>query len=88
MLQKLVALAKQFDPFFVSRETLRQADLTVLPCEGWRREDRYDRSGLLWVNTSPNMRSLTEAMLSPARAGLAMTNPPFRTPLRPCAGLW
>jgi uncharacterized protein YbbC (DUF1343 family) len=41
------------------------ADLVVVPCEGWRRSDYYDRTGLLWVNPSPNMRSLTEAMLYP-----------------------
>ncbi len=41
------------------------ADLQVIPCEGWRREDLYDRTGLLWVNPSPNMRSLTEALLYP-----------------------
>lgn len=41
------------------------ADLTVIRCEGWHRADFYDRTGLLWVNPSPNMRSLTEALLYP-----------------------
>jgi uncharacterized protein YbbC (DUF1343 family) len=41
------------------------ADLVVVPCEGWRRSDLFDRTGLLWINPSPNMRSLTEAMLYP-----------------------
>jgi uncharacterized protein YbbC (DUF1343 family)/CubicO group peptidase (beta-lactamase class C family) len=41
------------------------ADLTVIPAEGWRRADTFDRSGLEWVNPSPNMRSLTEALLYP-----------------------
>jgi uncharacterized protein YbbC (DUF1343 family) len=41
------------------------AELTVVPCEGWRRSDLYDRTGLLWINPSPNMRSLTEALLYP-----------------------
>ena len=43
------------------------ADLTVIPCEGWRRADLFDRTGLAWVNPSPNMRSLTEALLYPGR---------------------
>src|SRR5262249_23498487 len=41
------------------------ASLEVIPCRGWSREDYYDRTGLLWVNPSPNMRSLTEALLYP-----------------------
>ena len=43
------------------------ADLTVIPCAGWPRADFYDRTGLVWVNPSPNMRSLTEALLYPGR---------------------
>lgn len=41
------------------------ARLTVVPCEGWRRSDWYDATGLPWVNPSPNMRSLTAATLYP-----------------------
>ena len=50
------------------------ADLTVIACEGWRRSDLYDRTGLTWVNPSPNMRSLTEALLYPGVALLEATN--------------
>jgi uncharacterized protein YbbC (DUF1343 family)/CubicO group peptidase (beta-lactamase class C family) len=50
------------------------ADLTVIPCEGWRRADTYDRSGLEWVNPSPNMRSLTEALLYPGVGLLEASN--------------
>jgi len=50
------------------------ADLTVVACEGWRRGDFYDRTGLTWVNPSPNMRSLTEALLYPGVALLEATN--------------
>jgi uncharacterized protein YbbC (DUF1343 family)/CubicO group peptidase (beta-lactamase class C family) len=50
------------------------AALTVIACEGWRRADYYDRTGLLWVNPSPNMRSLTEAILYPGVALLEATN--------------
>lgn len=50
------------------------ADLTVMRCEGWRRGDLFDRTGLLWVNPSPNMRSLTEALLYPGVGLLEATN--------------
>lgn len=50
------------------------AGLRVIPCEGWSRGDLYDRSGLLWVNPSPNMRSLTEALLYPGVGLLEASN--------------
>lgn len=40
-------------------------DLTVIPCENWTRDQYFDQTGLTWVNPSPNMRSLTEALLYP-----------------------
>jgi uncharacterized protein YbbC (DUF1343 family) len=45
------------------------ADLTVVPMKGWQRGDWFDSTGLPWVNPSPNMRSLTAALLYP---GVAM----------------
>jgi uncharacterized protein YbbC (DUF1343 family)/CubicO group peptidase (beta-lactamase class C family) len=50
------------------------ADLHVIPCEGWHRDDLYDQTGLLWVNPSPNMRSLTEALLYPGVCLLEASN--------------
>jgi uncharacterized protein YbbC (DUF1343 family)/CubicO group peptidase (beta-lactamase class C family) len=50
------------------------ADLHVIPCEGWHRDDLFDRTGLLWVNPSPNMRSLTEALLYPGVGLLEASN--------------
>ena len=50
------------------------ADLRVVPCEGWSRADLFDRTGLLWVNPSPNMRSLTEALLYPGVGLLEASN--------------
>ena len=49
-------------------------DLTVVACEGWRRADAFDATGLEWVNPSPNMRSLTEAFLYPGIGLLEFTN--------------
>jgi uncharacterized protein YbbC (DUF1343 family) len=48
--------------------------LTVVQVEGWKRSDRFEATGLWWVNPSPNMRSLTEAMLYPGIGLLEMTN--------------
>ena len=50
------------------------AELTVIRMEGWRRADYYDGTGLEWVNPSPNMRSLTAALLYPGIALLETTN--------------
>jgi len=39
------------------------AKLTVVQMEGWMRGDWFDSTGRMWINPSPNMRSLTEATL-------------------------
>jgi uncharacterized protein YbbC (DUF1343 family) len=44
------------------------ADLHVIQMTGWRREDWFDATGLPWVNPSPNIRSLNEAVLYPGIA--------------------
>ena len=49
-------------------------DLTVIQMEGWRRADYYDGTALAWINPSPNMRSLTEALLYPGIGLLETTN--------------
>ncbi|HVL39485.1 MAG TPA: DUF1343 domain-containing protein, partial [Fimbriimonadaceae bacterium] len=41
------------------------ADLTVIEMQDWRRSDWFDSTNLPWVNPSPNMRSLTAAILYP-----------------------
>lgn len=40
-------------------------DLQVIELQRWKREQWQDEAGLPWINTSPNMRSLTEAALYP-----------------------
>lgn len=50
------------------------ADLTVIPVEGWSRADWYDSTGLLWIDPSPNIRNLTQAILYPAVGALEWTN--------------
>jgi uncharacterized protein YbbC (DUF1343 family) len=51
-----------------------ELDLEVVPLDGWRRADYFDDTGLPWVNPSPNMRSLTEALLYPGIGLLETTN--------------
>ncbi len=41
------------------------AALTVIPVDNWERSMLFDQTGLPWINPSPNMRSLTEALLYP-----------------------
>jgi uncharacterized protein YbbC (DUF1343 family) len=50
-------------------ENRLHADLQVIAMKNWSRGDWFDYTGLPWVDLSPNMRSLTAAMLYP---GIAM----------------
>ena len=50
------------------------AMLEVIACTGWARDDLHDRTGLVWINPSPNMRSLTEALVYPGVGLLEATN--------------
>jgi len=45
------------------------ADLHVIALEGWSRGQWFDETGLPWVNPSPNIRTLQQALLYP---GVAM----------------
>jgi uncharacterized protein YbbC (DUF1343 family) len=51
-----------------------QAELHVIQVEGWRRSRWFDRTGLPWVNPSPNMTSLTAATLYPGMVILETAN--------------
>jgi uncharacterized protein YbbC (DUF1343 family) len=44
------------------------ARLTVVPMQGYRREMWFDETGIAWVNPSPNLRSLTQAIFYPGVA--------------------
>jgi uncharacterized protein YbbC (DUF1343 family) len=48
--------------------------LSVVPMRGWRRSAYGDELGLRWVNPSPNLRSVEEALLYPALGLLEATN--------------
>jgi uncharacterized protein YbbC (DUF1343 family)/CubicO group peptidase (beta-lactamase class C family) len=62
-------LAKMFNA-----ERNINAKLTVVPMEGWQRGDWFDSTGLVWVNPSPNLRSVTEAGLYPGVGLIEGTN--------------
>ncbi|MEX2142270.1 MAG: DUF1343 domain-containing protein [Pirellulales bacterium] len=59
---------------YFKQELKLNLDLEVIACEGWERKDAWDATGLVWVNPSPNMRSLTQAWLYPGVGLLETTN--------------
>lgn len=50
------------------------ARLRVIPMQGWLRGDWFDSTGIVWVNPSPNLRSVTEAELYPGVGLIEGTN--------------
>ena len=50
------------------------ADLHVVAMAGWRRDYYFDDTGQVWVNPSPNMRSLQAAFFYPGVCLLEATN--------------
>jgi len=44
-------------------ERMIPVSLSVVPLGGWQRRLWYDETGLPWVNPSPNIRSVTQALL-------------------------
>jgi uncharacterized protein YbbC (DUF1343 family) len=51
-----------------------KAQLTVVPCKGWKREQWYDQTGLTWVKPSPNMATLATATVYPGTCLFEGTN--------------
>ncbi len=51
-----------------------QIDLKVIACEGWQRSMKGYETGLLWINPSPNMRRLSQAITYPGIGLLETTN--------------
>jgi uncharacterized protein YbbC (DUF1343 family) len=50
------------------------ADLHVVPARNWRRSLWFDQTGLPWVRPSPNLPSLTSALIYPALVPFEGTN--------------
>jgi uncharacterized protein YbbC (DUF1343 family)/CubicO group peptidase (beta-lactamase class C family) len=58
----------------VAAERKIPVNLTVVPLNYWERSMWFDQTGLPWVNPSPNIRSLTEALLYAGVGLLEATN--------------
>ena len=56
------------------------AELTVVRMKGWERGDWFDSTGLMWTDPSPNMRSLTAALVYPGVAMLEYSDELFGGP--------
>jgi uncharacterized protein YbbC (DUF1343 family)/CubicO group peptidase (beta-lactamase class C family) len=50
------------------------AKLTVIKMKHWSRDQEFDKTGLVWVNPSPNMRTIQAALLYPGVGLLETTN--------------
>ncbi len=50
------------------------ADLTVVALRNWSRDEWFDDTGLEWVNPSPNMRTMNEAVLYPGIGSIEGAN--------------
>jgi uncharacterized protein YbbC (DUF1343 family) len=50
------------------------ADLVVVPMKNWTRGQWFDDTGLPWVNPSPNMRNLNQAVLYPGIGAVEYAN--------------
>jgi len=48
--------------------------LEVIPCEGWKRHDSIESTGLPWVLPSPNMPTIETALVYPGQCLLEGTN--------------
>ncbi len=58
----------------LKHELQLDVELHIVECEGWRRDQFFDQTGLVWINPSPNMRSPTQALLYPGLGLLETTN--------------
>ncbi len=57
-----------------NREFEIEVELTVVPMQGWHREQHFDETGLPWVMPSPNMPNLNAALVYPGLCLLEGTN--------------
>ena len=55
-------------------DTAVVAPLTVVAMQGWRRDEYFDQTGVKWINPSPNLRSVDEAVLYPGVGMMDATN--------------
>jgi len=53
---------------------LDDGELQVVPCEGWKRGQYFDETGLPWVLPSPNMPTVDTAIVYPGQCLIEGTN--------------
>lgn len=58
----------------IKTESELDLDLRVIKISNWKRGQYFDQTNLLWINPSPNMRNLNQAILYPGIGLLEMTN--------------
>lgn len=58
----------------IKAEREMKVDLKLVNCRNYDRRMFWDETGLMWTNPSPNMRSLTEAILYPGVGLIEATN--------------
>ncbi len=59
---------------YIAREYIPQAKLEVILLDGWKRDMWFDDTGLSWIPPSPNMPSLSTAIVYPGMCLLEGTN--------------
>jgi uncharacterized protein YbbC (DUF1343 family) len=59
---------------FFNRRYRINAELVVVPMDGWRRDQYFDETGRLWVPPSPNMQTVQTAVVYPGQVLLEGTN--------------
>lgn len=64
----------EFDNEPKAEKYAKEGLFNVVKMEGWQREWYLDQTGLKWTNPSPNMRSLSAALLYPGMCLLEGTN--------------
>jgi uncharacterized protein YbbC (DUF1343 family) len=57
-----------------NRELAIQADLRIIPMEGWSRSSYFSQTGLPWIMPSPNMPGLPTALVYPGQVLWEGTN--------------
>jgi uncharacterized protein YbbC (DUF1343 family) len=59
---------------FMNREAAINCDLRVVPMKGWKRSEWFDQTELEWVIPSPNMPTLSTAIVYPGTCLVEGTN--------------
>ena len=59
---------------FINRRLPAPAELTVIPMRGWRRKMLFGDTGLPWIYPSPNLPTITAALVYPGLVVLEGTN--------------